>query len=103
MCKLRREKIRMEEDLRSLAKEVAEAEVIASFPFVATSYFFEVIVEQRGESHAIVEKKIAELKAGLQEFHKTKIDLINNRCGWRRSPKIMCCSQLFVSALVSIF
>jgi len=38
-----------------------------------------VIVEQRGESHAIVEKKIAELKAGLQEFHKTKIDLINNR------------------------
>ena len=28
MCKLRREKIRMEEDLRSLAKEVAEAEVI---------------------------------------------------------------------------
>jgi len=39
----------------------------------------EVIVEQRGESHAIVEKKIAELKAGLQEFHKTKIDLINNR------------------------
>ena len=66
MCKLRREKIRMEEDLRSLAKEVAEAEVI---------------VEQRGESHAIVEKKIAELKAGLQEFHKTKIDLINNRWG----------------------
>ena len=56
----------MEEDLRSLAKEVAEAEVI---------------VEQRGESHAIVEKKIAELKAGLQEFHKTKIDLINNRWG----------------------
>ena len=35
MCKLRREKIRMEEDLRSLAKEVAEAEVIASFPFVS--------------------------------------------------------------------
>ena len=31
MCKLRREKIRMEEDLRSLAKEVAEAEVVLSF------------------------------------------------------------------------
>ena len=31
MCKLRREKIRMEEDLRSLAKEVAEAEVIFVF------------------------------------------------------------------------
>ena len=68
----------MEEDLRNLAKEVAEAEVIAS-SFVATS--FEVIVEQRGESHAIVEKKIGELKAGLQQFHKTKIDLINNRWG----------------------
>ena len=40
-----------------------------------------MIVEQRGESHAIVEKKIAELKAGLQQFHKTKIDLINNRWG----------------------
>ena len=80
MCKLRREKIRMEEDLRNLAKEVAEAEVLASsFPFVAAS--FEVIVEQRGESHAIVEKKIGELKAGLQQFHKTKIDLINNRWG----------------------
>ena len=33
MCKLRREKIRMEEDLRSLAKEVAEAEVINSLLF----------------------------------------------------------------------
>ena len=47
--------------------------------FPSCSNFSEVIVEQRGESHAIVEKKIAELKAGLQEFHKTKIDLINNR------------------------
>lgn len=37
MCKLRREKIGMEEDLRSLAKEVAEAEVIASSHLVATS------------------------------------------------------------------
>ena len=36
MCKLRREKIGMEEDLRSLAKEVAEAEVIASSHLVAT-------------------------------------------------------------------
>ena len=33
MCKLRREKIRMEEDLRSLAKEVAEAEVINFFDY----------------------------------------------------------------------
>ena len=33
MCKLRREKIRMEEDLRSLAKEVAEAEVINFLAF----------------------------------------------------------------------
>ena len=43
-------------------------------------------MEQRGESHAIVEKKIAELKAGLQQFHKTKIDLINNRW-WEEKPK----------------
>jgi hypothetical protein len=64
MCKLRREKITMEEDLRSLAKEVAEAEII---------------VDQRADSHEVVDKKITELKAGLQEFHSTKTDLINNR------------------------
>ena len=95
MCKLRREKIRMEEDLRSLAKEVAEAEVILSFFFPFFLHFSQVIVEQRGESHAIVEKKIAELKAGLQQFHKTKIDLINNRW-WEEKPKDNpFCSRLF--------
>ena len=58
-------------------------------------HFSQVIVEQRGESHAIVEKKIAELKAGLQQFHKTKIDLINNRW-WEEKPKDNpFCSQLF--------
>ena len=39
----------------------------------------EIIVEQRGESHSVVESRIGELKAGLQEFHRTKTDLINNR------------------------
>ena len=54
----------MEEDLRSLAKEVAEAEII---------------VDQRVESHEVVDKKITELKAELKKFHRSKTDLINNR------------------------
>lgn len=64
MCKLRREKIEMEDSLRSLAKEVAEAEII---------------VEQRGETHAAVEKRINEMKKNLEDFHQTKTELISNR------------------------
>ena len=64
MCRLRREKIAMEDALRALAKEVAEAEII---------------VDQRREKHAVVEKKITEMKRNLEEFHISKTELINNR------------------------
>ena len=64
MCNLRREKIAMEDSLRSLAKEVAEAEII---------------VEQRGETHTTVEKRITEMKKNLEDFHQSKTELINNR------------------------
>ena len=64
MCKLRRDKISMEEALRALAKEVAEAEII---------------VDQRRETNTAVEAKISDLKRHQEEFLQTKSELINNR------------------------
>ena len=53
MCKLRRDKIAMEDALRALSKEVAEAEII---------------VDQRRETNTAVENKIVELKKHQEEF-----------------------------------
>ena len=64
MCKLRREKIAMEDFLRSLAKEVAEAEII---------------VEQRRETHSVIETRIGEMRKHQEEFLQSKAELINNR------------------------
>ena len=64
MCKLRRDKIAMEDALRSLSKEVAEAEII---------------VDQRKETNTAVESKIIELKKHQEEFLQSKTELINNR------------------------
>ena len=64
MCKLRRDKIAMEDFLRCLAKEVAEAEII---------------VEQRRETHSIIEVKIGEMRKHEEEFLLSKAQHINNR------------------------
>ena len=64
MCKLRREKIAMEDFLRSLAKEVAEAEII---------------VEQRRETHCVIETRIVEMRKHQEDFLQSKAELINNR------------------------
>ena len=64
MCKLRRDKITMEESLRSLAKEVSEAEII---------------VDQRKETNTAVESKIISLKKHQENFLQSKAELINNR------------------------
>ena len=64
MCKLRRDKISMEESLRSLSKEVSEAEII---------------VDQRKETNAAVESKIISFKKHQEVFLQSKAELINNR------------------------
>ena len=64
MCKLRRDKIAGEDALRSLAKEVSEAEII---------------VDQRKETNSAVESKIISLKKHQENFLQNKGELINNR------------------------